>query len=163
LGQRPDVPAGFGLGFSAKGLVELDPFTLETGRPGVFAAGDAVAGTSSVIKAVASGRKAAATIDRFLGGDGEIDIKLMPAVEPEGKIGQRDGFAGRRRSAAARVAPKERLQCFCPVETGLDEDAALAESGRCLQCDLRLKIRSVKIWSEYLTAGGEPLVASKDS
>jgi formate dehydrogenase beta subunit len=161
VGQRPDVPAGFGLDLSDKGLIQLDPFTLETGRPGVFAAGDAVSGTSSVIKAIASGRQAAIVMDRFLGGDGEIDIKLIQAVESEGNIGRQDGFAGLRRIAAARVSPEERLKSFCPVEIGLDEGAALAESNRCLQCNLRLKIRPVKIWSEYLAAGGEPLVTKK--
>ena len=163
VGQRPDVPAGFGLDLSDKGLIQLDQFTLETGRPGVFAAGDAVSGTSSVIKAIASGRKAAIVMDRFLGGDGEIDIKSAPAVEPGTNLGRLDGFAGRRRCAGARVSPEERLKSFCPVEIGLREDSALSESGRCLQCDLRLKIRPVKIWSEYLAAGGEPLVTSKGS
>ncbi len=161
LGQRPDVPAGFGLGLSDKGLIELDPFTLETGRPGVFAAGDAVAGTSSVVKAIASGRKAAVAMDRFLGGDGNIDIELAAPLAPGSSIGRLDGFAGLSRAAGPRISPQERLKSFCPVEIGLGEDAALADAGRCLQCDLRLKIQPVKIWSEYLAAGGEPVVTKK--
>jgi formate dehydrogenase beta subunit len=156
VGQRPDVPPGFEVDLSARGVIELDPFTLSAGRKGIFAAGDAVSGTASVIKAIASGRKTAAAVDRSLGGDGETGAKPAAAAVPGNNIGRRDGFAGLERRAAARAAPEERLKSFCPVEASLAEDAALAEAERCLQCDLRLEIGRVKIWSEYLPAG-EPL------
>ena len=39
-----------------------------TGLNGVFAAGDAVSGPTLIVSAIASGRKAAHEIDRFLGG-----------------------------------------------------------------------------------------------
>jgi NADPH-dependent glutamate synthase beta subunit-like oxidoreductase len=149
IGQRPDVPANFGLNLTDKGLVEIDPFTLNTNREGVFAAGDAVTGTASVIQAIAAGRKTAILIDRFLGGDGNIDEKPGPAADTKNNLGLRQGFAGLNRNAGFHISPEQRTQTFCPVECSLSESTALAESGRCLQCDLRLKIRPVKFWSEY--------------
>jgi NADPH-dependent glutamate synthase beta subunit-like oxidoreductase len=149
VGQRPDVPPGFSLDLSEKGLIELDPFTGNTSREAVFASGDAVSGTASVIKAIASGRKTAMIIDRFLGGDGDTGTPAASMSRPEDKINRQSGFAALERCAGGRVPPEERLKNFRPVETAIGESAAIAEAGRCLQCDLRLKIRKVKIWSEY--------------
>ena len=46
-----------------------DPVTLETNLAGVFAAGDMISGASSVVHAMASGRRAAVSIDRYIKGD----------------------------------------------------------------------------------------------
>ena len=70
VGQRPEVPEEWELDLTPKGTIELDSYSGGTSREGVFAAGDAVSGTASVIKAIASGRAAATAIDRYLGGDG---------------------------------------------------------------------------------------------
>ena len=78
IGQLPDLPEGFGLDITDRRLIALSEFDLSTSREGVFAAGDAVTGTGSVIKAIASGRKAAAAVDKYLGGSGRLDRKLAP-------------------------------------------------------------------------------------
>ena len=65
-----------------------------TSREGVFAAGDAVSGSGSVIKAIASGRKAAVAVDKYLGGSGRIDRKLAPALEPAPCLGRDEEFRG---------------------------------------------------------------------
>jgi glutamate synthase (NADPH/NADH) small chain len=49
-----------------KGYIAADPQTLRTSKPGVFAAGDIVTGSATVILAMAAGRKAARSIDEFL-------------------------------------------------------------------------------------------------
>ena len=148
-GQRPELPEGFGLDTTGSGCIELDSFSLETSRDGVFAAGDAVSGTSSVIRAIASGRKAAAAMDRFLGGDGMIDEKPAVAAEVAPCIGFIDGFASMERGEGPRVPAAERVQSFCPVACDIDEKTAVCEAERCLQCDLRLKITPVRFWGEY--------------
>ncbi len=51
---------------SKEGTIVADRVTLETSMPGVFAGGDAVSGPSSVVEAIAGGKKAAVSIDRFL-------------------------------------------------------------------------------------------------
>lgn len=149
VGQRPLVPEEFGLDTGAGGLIDLDPYTFTTSREGVFAAGDAVSGTASVIKAIASGRKGAVAVDKFLEGRGNIDEKLAPPLELERRLGPGKGFAGLDRCAEVCLLPEERLKGFCTVSADMDEETAAYESGRCLQCDLRLSITPVKFWGNY--------------
>jgi len=129
IGQRPDIPADWGMDLGRGGTVELDSYSLETSREGVFAAGDAVSGTASVVKAIASGRKVAAAVDKYLGGSGDIDEQLAPAEEPPAHLGPGMGFA----ELARRGTP------CTPVD----------EAERCLQCDLRLRIAPVRFWGDY--------------
>jgi formate dehydrogenase (NADP+) beta subunit len=150
VGQKPDLPEGFGVDKTDRGLVELDQFTLQTSREGVFAAGDVVHGTATVIKAIASGRKAAVAIDKFLGGNGRIDRKLAPQTEPERRLGPGQGFAKLARAGETCLLPaEERLIGFCEMSRTMEDAEAAYESERCLQCDLRLKIQSVKFWGSY--------------
>jgi len=116
---------------------------------GVYAAGDAVTGTTSVIEAIASGRNGAVVVDRYLGGSGDIDEALVPLDKPEPALGRREGFAHESRFENPRLAADERVISFCRIVHDLDEKEAVAESHRCLQCDLRLKITPVKYWGEY--------------
>jgi formate dehydrogenase beta subunit len=149
IGQRPDIPAGFGLNTVAGNLIEVDAFTNTTSREGVFAAGDAVNGTSSLIKAIASGRRAAIALDKYLGGSGDIDQQLVPLTEPEKNIGRCEGFAALERCKDALVPVEKRIKNFNRVVADLDEKVVECEAKRCLQCDLRLKITPVKFWSSY--------------
>ena len=149
VGQRPEIPVGFGLNTTSNGLIELDAYTLATNRDEVFAAGDAVTGTASVIRAIAFGRKAAVAIDKFLGGRGNIDEKLAPLTEPERYLQPEEGFAAMTRCEEKCLPPDERVQSFCNVVEDMDEEAVQNEARRCLQCDLRLKIKPVKFWASY--------------
>ena len=149
IGQRPEIPEAFRIDITAAGLIDIDSYSLETSREGVFAAGDAVTGASSVIKAIASGRKTAIALDRYLEGTGNIDEKLAPAAGLEKCLGPGEGFAAMDRCEEPCILPEKRLQGFCEVVQDMDEETADRESGRCLQCDLRLKIKSVKFWGNY--------------
>lgn len=149
IGQLPDLPEGFGLDTTDRRLIALDEFDLSTNREGVFAAGDAVTGTGSVIKAIASGRKAAAAVDKYLGGGGRLDRKLAPGVEPGARLGRLEGFAALSRPGETCMLPSERVTSFREVVRCLDEDEARGESDRCLRCDLRLKLQTVKFWGSY--------------
>jgi len=149
IGQRPEIPEGFGLDTTDNSLIELDSLTLSTSREGVFAAGDVVHGTATVIKAIASGRKSAIAVDKFLGGSGNIDEKLAPPLEAEPCLGPAENFAYMERCEESRVLPEERLKDFCKVIQNMDEETADYESNRCLQCDLRLEITPVEFWSSY--------------
>jgi NADPH-dependent glutamate synthase beta subunit-like oxidoreductase len=71
MGQRVDVEierALTGLRFDEHGLLWTNRETLETSRPGVFAAGDIVNGGSTVVQAVAEGARAAREMDKWLCG-----------------------------------------------------------------------------------------------
>lgn len=127
-GQQPDLKEAFGIELLRGSFVKTDE-ALRTSEEGIFAAGDAVTGTKSVVEAIASGRRAAMSIDKFLGGDGNIEEKLYNRVKLNQKIGVIKDF------------PKlERNDHFC------GECDAKEEAIRCLQCDLRLDIEKVKYW-----------------
>ena len=149
VGQRPDIPEGFDLDLTERRLIEVDPYTLDTSQDGVFAAGDAAGGPSSVIEAVASARKAAAAVDRYLGGGGEIDEALASPPDPETWFGPDPDLAQRKRLQAHGLGPAERLQGFCPASSTLDPETAAAESARCLRCDSRLTITPVRYWGNF--------------
>lgn len=149
IGQSPDLPEGFDLDTTDRRLIALNEFDLTTSREGVFATGDAVTGTGSVIQAIASGRKVASAADKYLGGSGRLDRKLAPQEELPTCLGRREGFASLGRPGETCMLPSERVTSFCEVVRGLDEDEARAESERCLRCDLRLKLQTVKFWGSY--------------
>jgi NADPH-dependent glutamate synthase beta subunit-like oxidoreductase len=149
IGQRPEIPAEFGLTTGRGNTIEVDPYTFDTSREGVFAAGDAVIGTASVIKAIASGRNGAIAVDKYLGGSGRIDEELAPAEETEVWLGRDENFVYQHRCEMSCVPVEQRVSNFSEIVRGYDEEAALEESQRCLQCDLRLKIKPVKFWGDY--------------
>lgn len=149
IGQRPQIPQRFELATGRGNRIEVDSYTFQTSEEGVYAAGDAITGTTSVIEAIASGRNGAVVVDRYLGGNGEIDETLVPAEKPEFVLGRREGFARESRLENPRLPLDERVTSFCSIVHDLDEKEAVAESHRCLQCDLRLKMTPVKFWGDY--------------
>jgi heterodisulfide reductase subunit A-like polyferredoxin len=70
-GQEPDMSFSRGVELKTNkwGLLEVDPITLETNVPGVFAGGDVVAGAGTLSEAVAAGLRAGESIDRFISGE----------------------------------------------------------------------------------------------
>jgi len=116
-------------------LIEADEPDLATGERGVFAGGDAVTGPSSIIAAMAHGRKAASSIDQYLGGDGNIDEVL---AKPEKKVLLPPfEMEVRPRIPMRRLSPEARSTGFQQVELGLTSDHIKAEASRCLNCDAR--------------------------
>ncbi|MEG2216356.1 MAG: hypothetical protein RRZ24_04210 [Clostridia bacterium] len=120
---------------------------------GVFAGGDAVTGTQSVIKAVAAGRDAAQQIDRYLGGDGEIEEALASVQYRCPHIGKFAGFGELPRQESVVVAPQIRVKGFERMDLGFTEETALCEANRCLQCDLRTDIAPQQFWSSFSQGG----------
>ena len=148
VGQRPDLSDAFGLPLVRGNRIEASKETTKTPIDGVFAAGDAVYGTLSVIEAIESGRRAAKSIDIWLGGDGKIDEQLAPPTPYENWFGHEDDFAAKPRGHAASIDPEVR-DLGSLVCQGYTEQEACAESARCLQCDVRLNISRQKFWNEY--------------
>ncbi|MEW6665298.1 MAG: FAD-dependent oxidoreductase [Thermodesulfobacteriota bacterium] len=117
------------------GRIEVDESTLATGEQGVFAGGDVATGPASIIQAIAQGRKAASAIDRFLGGDGDIEETL---ARPETQVALRPFTPEvKPRSPMPLLKAAKRVAGFLQVEQGLTEEQIAAETNRCLQCDAR--------------------------
>jgi formate dehydrogenase beta subunit len=135
VGETPDVPSQFGLRMGKGSTIQVDnPRTLATSRSGVFAGGDVVTGPASVIAAIAAGKRAALSIDKYLGGNGSIDEATVTTDE-ELPTPIRGVTVGKR-AVVPTLPLKKRLSGFDEVELGLDEAAATVESTRCLWCDL---------------------------
>ena len=148
-GQHTDLPAEANLERGKANSIVVNEANLMTSVEGVFACGDAIYGTKTVIKAVASGRKAASEIDRYLGGSGDISEKLVVTEAPGQAIGRIEGFGDLKRAGECFLDPAERRQDFRPISGGICEAAICGEAERCLQCDLRFGITGHRLWSDY--------------
>jgi NADH-quinone oxidoreductase subunit F len=133
VGQQPEIPQEFGVQIERGNTIKADPDTLATGKPGIFAGGDAVTGPASVIEAIAAGRQAAVSIDKYLGGTGLIDEKLAP---PEGELAPLEEAEEKRRPKMPVLPVSRRESSFAEVELGYTKRKAREEAKRCLRCDL---------------------------
>ena len=147
IGQASDLPEGLGVETNRWNEIVAEQGQM-TSTDGVFTGGDIHHGPASVIKAINAGRLAAVEMDRYLGGDGEVEqvfIEEEPAVD---HIGRLTGFGCRSRCDVAMMDPDERTQNFSLAELGFDEAEARAEAKRCLQCQLRLLIPEAQMPGE---------------
>ncbi len=152
-GQRPGLDdfENFGIDLS-RGF----PINPENGKPehvtsmdGVFAAGDVITGISFVIKAIAQGREVVSIVDKYLGGDGQIEETLVER-KPNPAIGFKEDFAKLPRIEMDLLTPEERLaNPDQSVFTTYTVQQACDEAERCLQCDLRRDIKQNRLWTEY--------------
>ncbi len=135
IGQVPVGTGSLGVGLAKGDFIQVDSATLATDKAGVFAGGDVATGPASIIDAIAQGRKAAASIDRFLGGSGQIDQALAP---PEQEVMVADyQAADQTRAVMPCISLDERTCSFAAVEAGLPQDLAIKEAERCRGCDAR--------------------------
>jgi NADPH-dependent glutamate synthase beta subunit-like oxidoreductase len=138
IGQVADAtlaPAGYATG--PRDLIVVDPATLQA-APGLFAAGDAVSGASTVVEALAAGKKAADMVARFLraeelAGDG-AEEPAVAAEPPKDKI-----ESSERVERALRPAT-ERRRDFEEIAGGFGSAQAQCEAERCLTCGSRSMI-----------------------
>ena len=116
-----------------QGTVKIDPETLMSTAPGIFAAGDIAFGPRLIISAVADGKKAAEQIDRYLSG---------AAWKPRPKYVQITVLDHHQMAAnfdaysrlPVPIIPLERRTGIAEVESGYTEEQARLEASRCLRC-----------------------------
>lgn len=121
---------------SEEGRIVVGEGTFATDDKGVFAGGDVVNGPDSIINAIAHGRIAAASIDKYLGGDGNVDEVLTPQEEGVTLPDFKKEIKPRFQMPLLNI--RERASSFEQVERGLNEEHAVAEAKRCLECDARM-------------------------
>ena len=125
--------AGGTLDLGSSGELKADPLTLQTQRPKVFLAGDCYGGPSSVIRAMASGRQAAVSVDRFLEGDHlRFNRSYAGPVVTEFEIST-EGAVDRNRIQP----PLRALQAegdFAELEGPYSPEQARREAERCYSC-----------------------------
>lgn len=135
IGQGGGLPRELATGLRSTpwGTLKVDPWG-RTDIPWIFAAGDMVSGPSTVVEAMASGRKAAQAIIRFLTGAQDPVAEEAVELPPPEPIPEQSRRL-RRRPVPHRPAP-ERVQDFLEVVGPFSEEEAVREARRCLQCGL---------------------------
>lgn len=113
-------------------IVRVDPGTLMTGAPGVFAGGDAVPSERTVTVGVGHGKKAARSIHAYLGGAAYAPQAKHPLATMDKLNLWYFGDHGQRRQA--ELDPAQRVEAFDEVVAGLTDAEAVFEAGRCLSC-----------------------------
>jgi formate dehydrogenase (NADP+) beta subunit len=113
-------------------VVQVDPRTLMTGVPGIFAGGDAVPSERTVTIGVGHGKRAATQTDAWLAGREAVS-------RPKHDLASFDKlnlwyFGDARRSTQPELEPSERVTDFDEIVGGLTDEQAHVEAARCLSC-----------------------------
>jgi ferredoxin len=135
VGQAADlgVLAGIDLALS-RGGVQVDPVTLQTSHPRIWAGGDVAHGPRNLIDAIADGQRAAAAIHAsFATGDRhdngvEVEVRRRATFRRLST-----GYDAIERQTIP-ATPSERRVGFAEVEVGYDAEEATLEGLRCLRC-----------------------------
>jgi NADPH-dependent glutamate synthase beta subunit-like oxidoreductase len=164
IGQQPDLaflkPAD-GIALTPGGTIRVDPATLATSAPGVFAGGDVAFGPRNLIEAVANGKRAARSIHEHLSHEAarveaRLDIEKIPTpnyrmiagfevfdreAPPTLEVGRRTGIAEVETGYAELEARRQAARCLiCHVQTIYDPE-------KCVLCN-----RCVDVCPEYCLA-----------
>ena len=140
IGQQIDPAAGNSaqIGVEQGGKLKVNPETLQTETPWIFAGGDCVTGPDIAIRAVEQGKRAAHAINLFLNGE----IITAEKHSFNSSFGTRDeaplAFYQRKPPAERVPVPELSLESrsknFMEVALGYSADFARQEAERCLQC-----------------------------
>lgn len=136
IGQAPDLSwlqPEDRLEVSPRGTLAVNPETLATSAPAVYAGGDVAFGPRNLIDAIGDGRRAAASIHRALNGEGAVPgrvRRLLPLTPISRPVLEYDAVP---RVDVPSVATERRIG-VPEIELGYTEEQARLEGARCLRC-----------------------------
>jgi NADPH-dependent glutamate synthase beta subunit-like oxidoreductase/formate hydrogenlyase subunit 6/NADH:ubiquinone oxidoreductase subunit I/ferredoxin len=141
IGQGPDLswigPGNDGVA-AVKYRLNADAVTFETGRVGVFGAGDVRIGAATVVQAIAEGRRCAYAVDAYLKGKDLAELRnrqTLAEVEPAFlSIVPYTDEPKEARYRLKSLPAKERTKNYVEYEIPYTAAEVMAESTRCLQC-----------------------------
>ncbi len=114
------------------GTMNVNSLTLQSEDADIFAGGDAVRGPATVVEAIADGKEAAVSIDRYLQGLNLAlgrGAKLKAITAPQMEV-----YAPHARVQMPSLEPKERVKSFAEVYKGFTEEMVVKEGQRCISC-----------------------------
>jgi len=157
IGQRPDLSflrPSHGIEVTPQGTLQVDPETLATTAPGIYAGGDVAFGPRNVISAIADGRRAARAIDEYLSGRTPREERLAITVFDSIHYQPEAGYEKIPRQPIPML-PLDRRVGIAQVELGYDEDLARREARRCLRCWINTVFDGTEEFgSECILCGG---------
>lgn len=135
IGQSADLSfaSDQNIPVTPRGGIDADMVTRQTSVPWVFAGGDVHHGPKSVVEAVASGKEAAESIDRFING------RDLMEGRPKEWLYEKPDISGeplKERIAQKGLAPEVRDGNFDEIWNGYTEEEARQEAARCLKCGI---------------------------
>jgi len=140
IGQKPDLSflkPEDEVELTPSGTIRVDPKTLRTSAPGVFAGGDVAFGPRNLIEAVANGKRAARSIHELLSKDGAaVEVTLDVEKIPTSRYLMMAGFEILDREPPPTLDVRRRTG-IAEVETGYDRRQALEQAARCLVCHVQ--------------------------
>jgi NADPH-dependent glutamate synthase beta subunit-like oxidoreductase len=154
IGEKADagLMKKLGLELDKWGSIHVNPWTLQSSHPKVYAGGDLVTGAANVTSAMALGKKAAATIDKQLMGADRFR-HLWPKLKYDNSIPP--DSQGGPRNVAAVLPYEQRRRSFDEVSRTFDEWPAKAEALRCLRCDVKASNTAIAAEALQPVTGGQ--------
>ncbi|MGB7294258.1 MAG: NADH-quinone oxidoreductase subunit NuoF [Candidatus Aminicenantales bacterium] len=154
IGQVPELSFLNGktsLRLTPHKTLEVNPETMATNVPGIFAGGDVVTGPATVLEAMRAGKIAAESIHRYLRGmslERDYAVQEMGFEVPAVEIDPDEAFSLTRPRMPV-LSMRERNRNFKEVELGYSQQEAIDEARRCLRCDLEsIRSRGGIKWSD---------------
>jgi NADPH-dependent glutamate synthase beta subunit-like oxidoreductase len=120
-----------------QGTIKVNPTTLATSAPGLFAGGDVAFGPRNLIEAVANGKRAALSIDDYLRGvKTDLVVNLRIEELPTRSYARPEDY-----EKCERVSPPtislDRRTGISEVESGYTTEQAKQQAERCLYCHIQ--------------------------
>lgn len=143
IGQTSDlswIHPEDGIEVTPRNTIKVDPTTLATTAPGVFAGGDVSFGPRNAIDAIANGKRAARSIHQFLMGRNIEGVELslsereVEIIVYDTKKYKREWGYEKKKRVPVPTLPIDRRIGVAQVELGYTEDQAIEEASRCLHC-----------------------------
>lgn len=137
VGQVPELSflkEQDGIELTPRGTIKVDPATMATTAPGVFAGGDVAFGPRIIVEAVANGKRAAYSIDQYLRGVSLRQCRNVVVEELSPEMFRRDPHYDRLGRETPPLEPSGRRIGPAEVEKVYEEAAARDQALRCLDC-----------------------------
>jgi len=140
IGQQADLSflkPDDGVELTPQRTIKVDPTTLATTAPGIFAGGDVAFGPRNLIEAVANGKRAALSVDDYLRGVASEPIVNFSVEKISTRAYKRaENYEKCERQAAPTIS-LDRRTGISEVEVGYDEEEARRQAERCLYCHIQ--------------------------
>jgi NADPH-dependent glutamate synthase beta subunit-like oxidoreductase len=135
IGQKPESGSVAGIEVDRHGMVIVDPVTGKTNYDGIYAGGD-IARVDSIISSIASGKRAACSIDKFIAGKNSVleYEPYHPVVQKENVLRRAGYFKDNGKIDLYTAGGRERVNSFSTYMRTLTLEEAVSEAKRCLDC-----------------------------